>query len=304
MDFPFADAPGIIRANQKDVYIENELFLKIRDAVQSLKGVRFTHNWSSQLRSGASLLYYGLTTLSGSRTLGEEYTDLFYVTSDRRLPSKLRLVLYVLTSGLSPLVLPKLLEKLRTYLRKLKNRSQHKDANEIDDFYDDDEEESWVDEYITPASFVSLNLAIFYFSGAYYQISKRIFGLRYVFGYRVDPMSQPSGSYEIIGFLMAVRALFKLITHIKENIPKEETSAVKLNPKEMGESLEDPEILPFIEGTSRSCHLCYEDMRAPTLTLCGHMYCWSCISDWCREQKVCPLCRQECHEQHLLSLRV
>ena len=293
MDFPFADPPGIVRANQKDEYVQHDLVRKITDVVQSLKGVRFIHRHSTAIQALGAALYLGLTTLTGSRTLGEEYTDIFYLTPDRKLPSKVRLALYVLTSGLAPLVVPKLTAKIRSWLRQ--------------NGEEDDESSSLLADLASPASWVSFNLAVFYLSGAYYQISKRIFGLRYAFAHRVDPLTQPSGNYGIISVLMILRALFKLVTALRDRLPKPEAAADEVEEAdvtEMGPSLEDPALLPFIHDESRQCNLCLEPMRAPTATLCGHLYCWSCISGWCRQHHECPLCRQECYEQHLLQLRV
>ncbi|KAF2456734.1 Pex12 amino terminal region-domain-containing protein [Lineolata rhizophorae] len=53
----------------------------------------------------------------------------------------------------------------------------------------------------------------------------------------------------------------------------------------------------------RRCTLCLEDMKDPAVTTCGHVFCWACIGDWCREKPECPLCRQPCTAQHVLPLR-
>lgn len=64
-----------------------------------------------------------------------------------------------------------------------------------------------------------------------------------------------------------------------------------------------PEIMSYIPPQSRTCVLCMELLIDPTTTLCGHIFCWNCISEWCREKPECPLCRQANLEQNLLPLQ-
>jgi len=51
-------------------------------------GARLLHKYSGEAKTFADLLYLSLTTLIGSRTLGEEYCDIVHVEKDSRsLPS-------------------------------------------------------------------------------------------------------------------------------------------------------------------------------------------------------------------------
>jgi len=45
------------------------------------------------------------------------------------------------------------------------------------------------------------------------------------FAHRVDPLTQPSFNYGIISVLMILRALFKLVTALRDRLPKPEAVA-------------------------------------------------------------------------------
>mmetsp|Transcript_28022 Transcript_28022/g.27703 ORF Transcript_28022/g.27703 Transcript_28022/m.27703 type:complete len:156 (-) Transcript_28022:23-490(-) len=42
------------------------------------------------------------------------------------------------------------------------------------------------------------------------------------------------------------------------------------------------------------CHICMETAKEAVVTQCGHLYCWTCISQWLnqnRQEKTCPVCK-------------
>ena len=47
------------------------------------------------------------------------------------------------------------------------------------------------------------------------------------------------------------------------------------------------------------CNICLDRARKPIVTLCGHLYCSSCIDKWLRvgnetrERPTCPVCKQD-----------
>lgn len=178
---------------------------------------------------------------------------------------------------------------------------------------------------------MNVHVAIFYFQGEFYSLSKRIFGLRYVFGHNKDPSKLASlGNYSFLGGIILIQFLVKSILKFKtyNDEQREKLKQVERekdqreNDTERGArellfskvtqlekvkveqiDLSDPEVLPYIPENSRSCMLCLSPMVNPASSNCGHFFCWECIVDWIREHPECPLCRQQCLEQNLLPLR-
>ncbi|RWA08259.1 hypothetical protein EKO27_g6859, partial [Xylaria grammica] len=202
--YPYAFAPDIIRAHQKDAYFQGLLTNQLTDLHRRLLGARSAHAWSTESRTLADLIYLCLTTLLGNRTLGEEYCGLVQVeaplspsASDqgRRLPSIQRRAAYIAGSILLPYGLAKLLPVIRARLRARLQRNLaraearvHSDANPGDlKGGRKPATQTWsykLQTYLlanlstltSPAPVHALSLALFYFSGSYYELAKRLTG--------------------------------------------------------------------------------------------------------------------------------
>ncbi|ETN40631.1 uncharacterized protein HMPREF1541_04909 [Cyphellophora europaea CBS 101466] len=76
--------------------------------------------------------------------------------------------------------------------------------------------------------------------------------------------------------------------------------------------LSEPSALAYIGASAdssaeteqqRKCTLCLEPYKDPSVTTCGHIFCWECVMDWVREKPECPLCRQSISAQKVLPIR-
>ncbi|KAK1755127.1 Pex12 amino terminal region-domain-containing protein [Echria macrotheca] len=237
--YPYAAAPDIIRAHQKDAYFQGVLTNQLYDLNRRLRGVRSAQSWATETRTFADALYLSLTTLLGNRTLGEEYCDLVQVeepsllgtaTTDKttgpRLPSIERRAGYIATSILLPYLLNRLLPSVRSLLRRrLQDRLTRLTRQGKGSTTPAPSTSYRLHRYIlthlsnltSGAHLHTLVLATFYFTGAYYSLSKRIWGLRYVFTRRIDADEGGRAGYEVLGVLLVVQMVVRGYMHLRDN---------------------------------------------------------------------------------------
>jgi len=181
-----------------------------------------------------------------------------------------------------------------------------------------------------------INLALFYFSGTYHDMMKRIYRVRLLSSIPQDPDMRPP-SYSLLGALIITRLLYRLITIVrsltwfshshfggkgKENTDTILKSETFLDSRPLSQFFgpENPEGEPtkpaeedertMLDVTSisevsragRNCTLCLEERTDSCSTECGHLFCWSCIIGWGREKPECPLCRQTLNLTRLLPI--
>ena len=362
---PIATSPDIIRSHQKDAYFSGVLLDRLSTLIRKTYGARTAHTYVSETRVSSELLYLFLTTFLGNRTLGEEYCDIVQVEAHSgRLPALGARAGYILSCVLAPYGLGKVLPKLRrrvrakleanlrTYARKGNTAGSARPwAARLQTYL-----LANLDTLTSPSPVYALSLATFYFSGSYYHLSKRIWGLRYIFTRQVEETEARVG-YEVLGVLLVLQMAVQGYLHLHSTVTAADAGAATLPqgtsavvgggaevsldpnaysannallfdaattapaaaPSELSKWTNTPAAasprfklegegegggkMAWIGPANRKCTLCLDEMRDPSVTTCGHVFCWACIGDWAREKPECPLCRQGCRVQHVLPLR-
>ena len=349
--YPYADAPNILRANEKDNQVQSILHTTLLEPLRRLLGPRLLQKHSEEIKTITDLFYYGLTTVRGTRTLGEEYCDVVLVhPGSRRPPGILRRLGYVISLVLGPFAASKALPKLRGRLLEWLQMQESKLSQPMETGSTKPQglraqalnyAIEHLNSIVSPAPLYTIGLVLFYFSGAYHQLSKRLFSLRYILT-RAKPPDEQSTTYEVLGFLLLAQVVIQsarqamlllssahksggLAASLDDIIIRKSTPATQdgqQSPKradtdEQAKShmkdylstyttthidLADEKSLAWLTDNSRKCTLCLTTIVDPAINTCGHMFCWICIRDWAREKPECPLCRQACTPQHLLPL--
>jgi len=240
--FAWAPQPDIFRAAQKDELLTAQLQEECRELAASLLGRRSTQ-YEAEVELASAAAYYGLTTLLGRRTIGEEYTDLMPVTASQRplgffkraalfgaqvvLPYVIRTsnrfrteeeeeteqqqqqqqrreeTGYVLATGERPRA--PVLERAKgasvyAFLRKLWLYLKRVIA--------------WLGRAEPLLGYINRwHLALFYFFGTYLHLSKRVFGVRYLFLRRGDPSSDKP-VYRFLGLLLSIQLIIIAFQHL------------------------------------------------------------------------------------------
>ncbi|XP_029647018.1 peroxisome biogenesis factor 10 isoform X2 [Octopus sinensis] len=287
--FRRAGQAEILRSNQKDEFYISYLRSTLSETFQSIVGMRSWIHLRKELEVFADFTYFLLTTAAGFQTLGEEYVNIIQVDGTLRAPvSTMRRSFMILLHVWTPYVFQRFFDKCQKDLMKpdssLRFLSLHS--------------KEFLIKMIPVVKQCMLfchrfHLTAFYLRGIFYHIAKRLLGVHYI-QFTLKPKTR-FGIFWLLGWLTASQLLGGVLISAYQF----HKTLQDLKSKVISSPLSICKVKSVATASSHQCPLCLELRHETTVTPCGHLFCWSCILEWCQTKGECPLCREK-----LLSCRL
>jgi len=234
----------------------------------------------------SDVTYYGLCTLIGKQTLGEEYCDIVQVNKENIPPFIWERLMLISWHILIPYTNNKLCSKLTRMSRpKIVIPFRNQERKKYWDWELSEQNKKRLSKILPHLIdfiniFQRVHLGIFYFSGVFYHFSKRLMNIRYIFNRKLD---EHRPRYYILGILIFTQLFLSFVIWLKELLQTPDTQSVEEEKYDYAIELNSSNI---------RCSICLENIKFPTATSCGHLFCWNCITDYCNKKAECPLCRK------------
>ncbi|KAJ2891220.1 peroxisome biogenesis factor 10, partial [Coemansia aciculifera] len=206
--------PDIVRSTQKDLFYQQRLQAQLADIVQQTRGTRYYAAHQADVEAASQAIYYGLTTLTGAQTLGEEYCGILQIDERQLYPALgRRFLMVVLQTGAAGFGVTRLLSAIRGWLQRRRLRRGQAKAGRMERTLGRVSALVKGDGLLAKLSMA--HLAVFYFTGAYYSFSKRLAGIRYVFMRNLRQGEDEGSGYEILGALLGIQLIVQTISQLR-----------------------------------------------------------------------------------------
>uniref|UniRef100_A0A6B2LCA1 RING-type E3 ubiquitin transferase n=1 Tax=Arcella intermedia TaxID=1963864 RepID=A0A6B2LCA1_9EUKA len=266
------------------------------DSCCQIIGPGIAIHWKEEIQLLSDALYFGLSIIPGRQTLGEEFCDIIQVDGSRLTPPLIwERVVFLLVH----LLLPYIYTKGVNYLTRLSRTDTliSLNPNQHNDNWDIPESTKKLLQKLLPqiTSFLNIlgrvHIAVFYFTGNFYEFSKRLVNIKYIFNRNY---SEERERFTILGVLIFLQLGITSFIFLK--------NAIRPSKPDHSLPAQETKINDYNNNDTGVCSLCLEVRRNPTATPCGHLFCWECIVKWCNNKSECPLDRMPIKKNQLVCV--
>ncbi|XP_014481998.1 PREDICTED: peroxisome biogenesis factor 10 [Dinoponera quadriceps] len=274
LNLKYAIQAEILRSHQRDADFTENLQKRLSEILHNFGLHKRWHQYI-QFNTPLKLIYFTFTSGMGNQTLGEEYTGIVQANIEElKVPSLAMRILAIMLEIFGERLLLKMLKKLQAQVNEPDNQLTAEAVAVLNIFL-------FKLRAIVPV-LILFHKGVFYIYGRFYSWGRRITGLDYVKVYG-QQVATVSWGLKLLGITTIIQCLLKIWqTDMPQNIT---TISSPLD----------------VSHTSYTCQLCLET-AATTATLCGHLFCWDCLSDWLRNKPQCPFCREHVPPSRIIHL--
>lgn len=286
MSVSFASAGAVVRAAQSDAVQRNALRQQMHDAVVATFGIQTAMRHRTSVLCASDALYGALSTrFFSAQSVGEQFSDIVATRNGALLGNGTRAALLLLEC-VAPHVLtqmPAFAFSLRTSFRELaQSRSVRRRVRRHLRRLAAPDSAVWARvrtalEWLRAAvpELHRLHTALFYVTGAYYDVVRRLLSVRYVENHRAPP-GTPRPSYAMLGALLFARSVLLFVAAARTQY---QTATTAMETQSSSTAVV-PRADAHLDAPDYQCVLCMGDCNVPTILPCGHLFCWQCVASW------------------------